>query len=90
MSTQTKFTTEDRKLQADIMESLRKDGIIPTYSTIAKDTGVSYTTLHLFMNGNSRNKIIRSYLTNRIKKNLTPIPDNIQKLLDIWKGDSGE
>lgn len=86
----TQLTTEERDLQSEIMERYRKDGIVPTIPVIAKDTRVSYTTINKFMSGNSWHRAIRDYIAIRLRKNLKPMPPDVENLLEIWDGISEE
>lgn len=86
MEAKTQLTTQERQFQVDVMEKYRKDGIVPDVPTIARETQLSYTTIHKFMNGNSWHKKIRAYLAPRFPKNLNPLPEDVIQLLDIWKG----
>lgn len=81
------MTREDRLLQAATLNKYRTEGIIPTMQTIRTETGMSITTIATFMSGNSANEAVRTYLRDRLTKNLVPLPKDVLTLFAVWEKD---
>lgn len=81
------MTEKEMRLQESVLKKYRTSGLIPSAIEVRKATSISTNTVYAFMEGCSANETLRSFIKDRLTKNLEPLPDDVVMLFAVWEKD---
>lgn len=83
-TTKREFLGEEQRFQRETLAKYRRQGILPPVTDIVIGSGAKTSTVNMFMWGNSRNEMIRSWMRKRFHANFKTLPQDLAELLAIW------
>lgn len=78
------MTSKERALQKKVLQKYRNGKLYPTIVETSNLTGVSTSTVNLFVGGASDHAELRAFFRNGAKANYKSLPPDLTELFAAW------